>query len=216
MTTAIVTQYKVPRVSWKGVPVVTSECLASLYGTAPTNIKSNFNSNKARFVEGKHFFLLAGQDLYDFKAVWVSNSDPVVGARARSLILWTERGAARHAKMLETDKAWDVFEMLEDSYFNNRDRRATMLERAPLHHDAIDIAANRKIALSKVYGGLNRWIGVKRLSSMTVQQVAETLGFSGRWKSNNETAGDIQRIEDNQLKLYGESAQLALFSRVLA
>ncbi|EKA5651076.1 ORF6N domain-containing protein, partial [Escherichia coli] len=24
---------------------------------------------------------------------------------ARSLILWTERGAARHAKMLETDRA---------------------------------------------------------------------------------------------------------------
>ena len=33
-------------------------------------------------------------------------------------MLWTERGAARHAKMLETDKAWDVFEQLEDSYFS--------------------------------------------------------------------------------------------------
>ncbi|ENT3909961.1 P22AR C-terminal domain-containing protein, partial [Escherichia coli] len=34
------------------------------------------------------------------------------------LILWTERGAARHAKMLETDQAWDVFEKLEDCYFS--------------------------------------------------------------------------------------------------
>ncbi len=31
-----------------------------------------------------------------------------VGKGARSLILWTERSAARHAKMLETDRAWDV------------------------------------------------------------------------------------------------------------
>jgi len=210
MTSVTVTPQKLPRVAWKGVPVVTSECLASLYGTAPTNIKSNFNSNKTRFVEGKHFFLLAGQDLHDFKAVWVSHSDPVVGARARSLILWTERGAARHAKMLETDKAWDVFELLEDSYFSNRDRRSTMLDRAPLHHDAIDIAAVRRIALSKVYGALNRWIGVKRLSGMTVLQISETLGFSGRLKSNGETAADMQRIEDNQLKLYGEPSQLPL------
>ncbi|EMX6652828.1 ORF6N domain-containing protein, partial [Salmonella enterica] len=35
-----------------------------------------------------------------------------------SLILWTERGAARHAKMLETDQAWEVFEKLEDCYFS--------------------------------------------------------------------------------------------------
>ncbi len=38
--------------------------------------------------------------------------------KARSLILWTERGAARHAKMLETDQAWEVFEKLEDCYFS--------------------------------------------------------------------------------------------------
>ncbi|EID3015364.1 hypothetical protein LB105_005370, partial [Salmonella enterica] len=37
-----------------------------------------------------------------------------------SLILWTERGAARHAKMLETDQAWEVFEKLEDCYFSQK------------------------------------------------------------------------------------------------
>ncbi|MFO5253032.1 ORF6N domain-containing protein, partial [Salmonella enterica subsp. enterica serovar Stanley] len=42
----------------------------------------------------------------------------LVGKNARSLILWTERGAARHAKMLETDQAWEVFEKLEDCYFS--------------------------------------------------------------------------------------------------
>lgn len=41
-----------------------------------------------------------------------------ISPKTRSLILWTERGAARHAKMLETDQAWDVFEKLEDCYFS--------------------------------------------------------------------------------------------------
>lgn len=36
------------------------------------------------------------------------------------MILWTERGAARHAKMLETEQAWDVFEKLEDYYFSRQ------------------------------------------------------------------------------------------------
>ena len=42
----------------------------------------------------------------------------LVAPRAKHLILWTERGAARHAKMLETDRAWEVFEKLEDRYFS--------------------------------------------------------------------------------------------------
>ncbi|HHN9115727.1 TPA: ORF6N domain-containing protein, partial [Escherichia coli] len=43
-----------------------------------------------------------------------------ISPKARSLILWTERGAARHAKMLETDQAWEVFEKLEDCYFSQK------------------------------------------------------------------------------------------------
>lgn len=40
-----------------------------------------------------------------------------ISPKTRSLILWTERGAAHHAKMLDMDQAWEVFEKLEDSYF---------------------------------------------------------------------------------------------------
>ncbi|EOR0773539.1 ORF6N domain-containing protein, partial [Escherichia coli] len=43
-----------------------------------------------------------------------------IARNVRSLILWTERGAARHAKMLETDRAWEVFEKLEDCYFSQK------------------------------------------------------------------------------------------------
>ena len=40
-----------------------------------------------------------------------------VGKNAKALTLWTQRGAARHAKMLNSDRAWDVFELLEDTFF---------------------------------------------------------------------------------------------------
>ncbi|EBS4407065.1 ORF6N domain-containing protein [Salmonella enterica subsp. enterica serovar Newport] len=45
----------------------------------------------------------------------------LVGKNARSLTLWTERGAANHAKMLETDQAWNYHEDLVEFYFNQRD-----------------------------------------------------------------------------------------------
>ena len=36
----------------------------------------------------------------------------------RSLCLWTREGAVRHCKMLNTVKAWEMFNLLEDNYFN--------------------------------------------------------------------------------------------------
>ena len=49
----------------------------------------------------------------------VDNIDSVdIGARTKSLMLWTEKGAVRHAKILDTDKAWEVQERLEEVYFH--------------------------------------------------------------------------------------------------
>ncbi|WP_140919044.1 ORF6N domain-containing protein [Limnobaculum xujianqingii] len=99
-------------------PVITTELLAQLYGSEVKHIQNNHIRNEDRFVSGKHFFKLEGAELRDFKNR--PSLRGLVGKHARSLILWTERGAARHAKMLETDQAWEVFEKLEDCYFNQR------------------------------------------------------------------------------------------------
>ncbi|HAU8194189.1 TPA: ORF6N domain-containing protein [Escherichia coli] len=101
------------------IPVITTELLAQLYGTETNNIKVNYTRNAERFVCGKHYFKLEGAELREFKnKVTQSN---LVAPRTKHLILWTERGAARHAKMLETDQAWEVFEKLEDCYFSQKD-----------------------------------------------------------------------------------------------
>ncbi|MCX8984814.1 ORF6N domain-containing protein [Citrobacter portucalensis] len=105
-------------ISHANIPVITTELLAQLYGTETNNIKVNFTRNADRFVCGKHYFKLEGHELREFKhKVTQSN---LVASRAKHLILWTERGAARHAKMLETDQAWNVFEKLEDCYFSHK------------------------------------------------------------------------------------------------
>ena len=140
MTTQISVETLSP-ITHNQIPVITTELLAQLYGTEPVRIRQNHHENKVRFVEGKHFFKVVGNDLKELRValnysqnlrVTLSNSQNLqpslrglqISPKARSLILWTERGAARHAKMLETDQAWDVFERLEDCYFRQKDPSA--------------------------------------------------------------------------------------------
>lgn len=99
------------------VRVLTTEQLAAAYGCKTTQIQQNFKNNRERFTEGKHYFKLEGVALKAFKDS-LENIESVVGGRAPSLILWTKQGAARHSKMLGTDRAWDVFDELEENYFN--------------------------------------------------------------------------------------------------
>jgi hypothetical protein len=105
-----------PPLTYKGQPVITTEMLAAAYDCETASIRKNFSNHKERFTEGKHFYSLQNGELQTFRDC-VKNIHAVVPARTRNLTLWLERGAARHAKMLNTDRAWDVFEMLEETFF---------------------------------------------------------------------------------------------------
>ena len=107
-------------IRFKNQPVVTTAQLAIYFDTAPVRIRQNHDRNKDRFVEGKHYYKITGDELKKFKKAL--SSSKILSQNASSLILWTERGAARHAKMLDTDHAWDVFEGLEDCYFNQEQK----------------------------------------------------------------------------------------------
>lgn len=105
-----------------GQRVLTTQQIAEGYGTKTRTIIDNFGNNKSRFMEGKHFFLLEGKELKDFKD---SNENfGVVGNRAPKLYLWTEKGALLHAKSLGTDQAWDTYDILVDTYFKVQEVQA--------------------------------------------------------------------------------------------
>lgn len=115
-----ITVETLPAITFQGAPVITTELLANLYGTEPKNLQMNFANNESRFAAGKHFFKLEGDALKEFKGLNRPNDigSVEISRHTRNLTLWTERGAARHAKMLDTDQAWEVFERLEDAYFS--------------------------------------------------------------------------------------------------
>lgn len=94
--------------------ILTTEQIAMVYETESRRITENFNRNKKRFIEGKHFYLLKGEKLKAFKGEYANS---VVAPNVNKLYLWTERGADRHCKILDTDKAWEQFDHLEETYF---------------------------------------------------------------------------------------------------
>ena len=113
-------------VDYSGQRVLTTEQLAQAYECEPNNIKKNFNANKEHFTEGQHYYKLEGAELKAFKN-YVTNSD-LVDKHTPCLYLWTRRGASRHSKMLGTEKAWEMFDALEENYFNPRPKALTPAE----------------------------------------------------------------------------------------
>lgn len=108
---------KLMPLEFKNQRIMTTETLSEQFGTEKKNIQMNFSRNEKRFLEGKHYYKLEGQALKEFK-----NSLPTESREplkfVSTLYLWTDRGTSRHAKILDTDEAWEVYEELEESYFN--------------------------------------------------------------------------------------------------
>ena len=142
--------------------VLTTKQLAEFYGVDAIKLTQNYNNNKKKFVEGKHYILLDGKELTEFKKIVKDHIEKIdvdtsvsgnyiekidvdasvsynylenfyvvttnqkeitvtcpiqIPSNTRRLYLWTERGALLHAKSINTDKAWDVYEQLLDTYF---------------------------------------------------------------------------------------------------
>lgn len=146
-------------VELKGIRVLTSKQLAECYESTPVRIKQNFNENRNRFVDGKHYISLTGDELKEFKKQ-VGNSY-LVANRTSHLYLWTEKGALLHAKSLNTDKAWEVYDYLVDFYFRVKEetkpapksyrelREAALAEKKPVSKPpmmtVVDVPENPKI-----------------------------------------------------------------------
>lgn len=103
----------------KGLRVLTTSQLAKSYGTTRQVISNNYTRNKERYIIGKHFIPLEGQALKEFKARHQIDDNLKF---AHIVYLWTEKGAFLHAKSLNTDEAWGVYDYLVDFYFRVKDK----------------------------------------------------------------------------------------------
>lgn len=211
-------------IHYKSERVCTTQQLAKLYGVAHDLIHDNHRKNRARFEEGKHFIKLVGAELREFIDLQPEDFRSQISSKTRSLSLWTERGAMRHAKMLESEAAWEVFEEMEDTYFSpakprallkDGEERSSKFDRLPLYHFVVDTTIRHHLIFSKVYLLVNLFAGSKSFKDMTKEQTAAVADFCDRFALGQDTRNDWQRIADNQAKLHGTPAQLDMVQKLL-
>lgn len=122
--------------------VLTTQQLAEAYQTDTNNISKNFSNNRERFIEGRDFYFLQGEELQSFKRLLNDIPEPM--KYTPQLYLWTERGSNRHCKILDTDKAWEQFDILEETYFNVKNYDASVKELSPQLQVLINLELEQK------------------------------------------------------------------------
>ena len=196
-------------IAHKGVPCISTEMLAQAYEVESKQIRQNFTNNRERFVEGKHFFQLSGNDLKEFKN-YVENFDLVqLDKRARHFTLWTERGAARHAKMLNSDKAWDVFELLEETFFRVAAERYAEQSKnigqlTPAHRAELKGIVDAKLstypasvqgkARSEIWTRFNRHFRIAEYAQLPAERMAEARDYPFRLYREGDESLCLKRL----------------------
>ena len=116
---------------------ITDKTVAEIHSMATYNVRSRINENI------KHFN--SGIDFVDLKALYQVNSSKkgIYGvnsllkqlgfttqsiAQAEHIYLLSERGYLKLIKIMNTDKAWSIYEELLDNYFHMRDEKEEQMK----------------------------------------------------------------------------------------
>ncbi|WP_397537817.1 ORF6N domain-containing protein [Rummeliibacillus pycnus] len=181
--------------------VLTTVQLAEAFETTSDKISYNFKYNESRYKEGKHFFLLTGEDLKDLK---VTNRE-FQGSVSR-LYLWTEKGAWLHAKSINSDKAWDAYESLVDDYYEIKEEKVI-----PLSKDQALVTVLRTTAdlIEDTQSIKQEQHKIRRELSKINEKVEEqiTLDYGEQRRLQKAVACKVYEIEDhiaNRSKLFRE------------
>jgi hypothetical protein len=102
-------------VEYNSKRILTTSQVAEALGTDEKIIRQNFERNPDRYTAGKHYFLLEGKELKQFKLTTLQND--ASSNRINKLYLWTEKGILMHVKSVNTDIAWQAHEELVETYF---------------------------------------------------------------------------------------------------
>ncbi|MBQ1453256.1 MAG: ORF6N domain-containing protein [Ruminococcus sp.] len=190
-------------IEMQGVRVLTTAQLAESYGTDSKVISYNFNHNKDRYEEGKHYICLTGDELRAFREIHD------LPKNLNKTYLWTERGALLHAKSLNTDTAWEVYDQLVETYFRAKKAQAALNDLSPQLQFMIRMETEQNALKAKVADI------EQRLDSMTAVPEPDPeppKAFPKKWseretdylrkayalgQTDTEIAADLGRTEDS-------------------
>lgn len=199
---------------YKDIRVLTTQQIADAYGTDTQVIINNFNRNKDRYTEGKHYVCLTGDDKSEF--IKKNQNEFSSFAKAKGIYLWTEKGAFLHAKSLNTDKAWEVYDHLVDTYFNRKKPMTTSEQIALLAQGNMELEQK----IDSVNDDLQDFKQTMPLLAIECQQITEAKnkkvvpllgGKNSNAYKNSSLRGKVYRDLEGQLRReFGVSSYKAI------
>lgn len=210
-----VNEQDVSVIEWKGQRVITTAQLADIYETDVNNVQNNLNRNQGRFEKGKHYFLLKGEELKSFKNQVTDSDLPIIDKFASQFYLWTRRGASRHCKILDTEKAWDQFDAMEENYFNpNKNSKLPGTYKEALQELLVQVEEKEKLEttvkikdqqISELKPKADYMDKIlKNQGLVTITQIAKDYGMSGQAMNDLLHNLKIQYKQSGQWLLYKE------------
>ena len=190
--------------------ILTTQQIAESYETDTAIISNNFNRNKERYTEGKHYYCPEGTELKTFKTNHQFDDSSI---RVNKLYLWTERGALLHAKSLNTDKAWEVYDHLVENYFKKADKiPQTLPEALRLAADLAEKNAELRAETDKqaqLIGELKPKADyvdyiLSSRGTLTISQIAADYGISANKLNKILQEERIQRKINDRWILYAD------------
>lgn len=111
--------HNLKRLEVHGIKVLTTRQLAEAYETERKVINNNYLRNKDKFILGKHYIAVERDEMRHLRTSPQFEGELKKVSKA---YFWTEKGALLHAKSLNTDKAWQVYDYLVDFYFRAKEQ----------------------------------------------------------------------------------------------
>lgn len=186
--------------------------LAEGYGTTVDVITRNFNRNKERYQEGKHYYALSGDDKHEFLNLGQFDAGL---KNAPTLYLWTEKGALLHAKSLGTDEAWETYEKLVDTYFKAQDMALQLTGLSPQLLLLINIEMEQKrqqAAIEQTNQRINNMQDIIRLDTTSWREDSHSLvvRIAQKWGGNEY----IRDVQAETYRLVDQRAGVSLSTRL--
>lgn len=195
----------------EGQRILLTKQLAEFYGTVPDVITNNFNRNKEHFKLGKHYYSFEGEEKKNF--LNLNKIDDGSLKFTKTLYLWTQKGALLHAKSINTDEAWDVYDELVESYFRKHDNGSDYSTLSPQLQYLIQLEQEQNRQKEQIKAVEQKVESIKELVSLNPtawRKECRTLIN----KIVNANGGNYSEVNNEIYKLFDARAGVNLHQRL--
>ena len=206
--------------------------IANIHSKRVYHINELINNNRKRFKDNVEIIDLLGIGLDDTELKSLGFSQQTINSykgRKGGIYILSERGYSKLLKLLNDDKAWEIYDIFVDDYFNMRETvkeniiEITKKDLLKLNIINANTEVDRMVALNQYQLEYVQPLEIKAdytdkvLSSegtLTVKEIAQDFGKTANWLNKILNTLGIQYKQGSKWHLYAKYKDLGLVKEI--